>query len=453
MPGYFAFRMMIESLLAMTGLRGRSDDVALLNGYGPGRTDSRLDMATQIGDLEAKLREKKHEVQEVKKKAEEELRETRREAQQLRSAAEDTSHKHETQINQWQKLSSKMKEQLHGVKKDNCQLKEQVNSMKGELHSAQQVSEERLRALTALEKVHASANALLEVRTSELQDAQKYLSKTDNLSDADVLRMFENLNSQIFQVAAQIADSVLYQDLARFPTSPSILSGVKDFTGPSMANILQTLSHSIDPFYVQLALQACMVTYTKMIIETWNFRHHDDNGLLAEIYLRMRKQESQTVSGRWRSLARHYLRKARVGDEELATFLLHYLLGHLLDILALSHVLGSTQELYDYISLRYGGPLRSVIEDSLKLHDAIGEEVVASNFEPLAVVCGSEFREECMKDEYSRIPNEIARREAVLCTTAVGLRRATKGSHGDDSIHETVLLKPVVVLESIRREV
>ena len=64
-----------------------------------------------------------------------------------------------------------------------------------------------------LRNEHQSTIALLNTRTKELRAAQVYLTKADAVSDADVCQMVMNLNSEVFQIAASIAD--MYDSFAQ----------------------------------------------------------------------------------------------------------------------------------------------------------------------------------------------------------------------------------------------
>ncbi len=52
---------------------------------------------------------------------------------------------------------------------------------------------------------------LLDTRSQELQDSQAYLTIADTVSIAETLAMVENLNSDIFQVAATVADEAFLE--------------------------------------------------------------------------------------------------------------------------------------------------------------------------------------------------------------------------------------------------
>ena len=52
-----------------------------------------------------------------------------------------------------------------------------------------------------------SIETLLSVRTAELRTAQAILTKVDDVTDAEVLAILNNVNSLIFQTSAAIADT------------------------------------------------------------------------------------------------------------------------------------------------------------------------------------------------------------------------------------------------------
>ena len=189
------------------------------------------------------------------------------------------------------------REELRGWKKawkekeiEEKQLRACLERASVDLQRAQQIEKEDKRTLTALRIQCNDISDILKVRTLELKDAQQYLSKTDTFSDADILRLVDNLNSQVFQISAQIADSLTF-DRTRQPNpgpeTPVML--LERSMGSATLELLQTVKHDDDPICVQIALQSCMIAVSGWLIEMWDFVHTAEEDPFERLYGHIRK--------------------------------------------------------------------------------------------------------------------------------------------------------------------
>lgn len=164
----------------------------------------------------------------------------------------------------------------------------QLSSTKEQHREEKRLTRSLEQQLVTEQAAHASTNSLLKTRSSELEDAQKFLTRTDPLSDADILRMVEHLNSQIFQAAARIADSVTF--LPSTPTTGRPEAHAGQLVGPKLANLLRHVSHTEDFVCVQLALQTGMVSWTIWLVETWSFDPQGDDELFHAMYAHIKEK-------------------------------------------------------------------------------------------------------------------------------------------------------------------
>lgn len=195
-----------------------------------------------------------------------------------------------------------LREQSRDVERETVALRERVKTLEEEMRERSErsrVVQDDLRVTkqlllsqqqqyVALEVTHTKSVRLLETRSSELQDAQKYLTKTDRLSGADILRFVEHLNAQISQAAAHIADSAQFE-LPATRALPSDISIPTQLLGPTMVELLHKVPHRDDPICVQLALQACMVAFLRHIATMWAAKPDYDDRLITEIYAGVKK--------------------------------------------------------------------------------------------------------------------------------------------------------------------
>ena len=130
--------------------------------------------------------------------------------------------------------------------------------------------------------------ALLTVRSAELRDAQQYLGKVDAVSYADVKRMVETLNSQIFQLAAQVVDEFSFEKKRSYPMLEPVQESCKSigtFLGSKFVGVVSTSAHADDPMLVQVMLQAYLSKRVRLIIKEWDTDLHPSySGLLSKLH-------------------------------------------------------------------------------------------------------------------------------------------------------------------------
>lgn len=174
-----------------------------------------------------------------------------------------------------------------------------IQSLKARLHESEETavnavqSAENLRwELKSLRREHLKTVALLQSRTTELQEAQVFLTKADTHSDADIVRMVEHIHSEMFQISAQIADSLQFVATTGRQHLP-VQEVVRRWVGAEMTAMLLSVQHHEDPICVQIGLQACMVAFVGWVMGTWDFNQSACGDIfstaLDHIYEHMRK--------------------------------------------------------------------------------------------------------------------------------------------------------------------
>ncbi|PCH36673.1 hypothetical protein WOLCODRAFT_109017 [Wolfiporia cocos MD-104 SS10] len=302
------------------------------------------------------------------------------------------------------------------------------------------------------------------MKGAELRAAQTYLTKADSLSEAEILHMFEELNSHIYQLSAHMADNTKFDRSRHIPqtwTIPARME-VERLLGTQVIQLLATRSHSEEPFCVQVALQSCMVGFAKMIISTWNFNSFENNRHYSDVYEWLKVSEDPTVSGRWRALTITSLRALTL-TEVTAPLLRDNLASFITDIILLAGPSAAPAEVYQNVVSRYGEEFLTLIDTMIRLQKIIGEEVISGQIEPMVHFCGETFNPEQMEDENAgkqqRTPRALDARNpvVVLGTMSLGVTRIKKkamcsDAAGPASWVAVTLVKPKVVLETILDE-
>ncbi|PCH36669.1 hypothetical protein WOLCODRAFT_109013 [Wolfiporia cocos MD-104 SS10] len=311
------------------------------------------------------------------------------------------------------------------------------------LQRCEQLTKEHDRTIRKLDEKYRNLAALLETRSAELRAAQTYLTKADSHSEADLLRMFEELNSHIYQLSARLADS----------------TGLEGHVGSRIIQSLMEYSHSEDPLYVQIALQICIVAFSRAVIATWSFQNATANTHFGKIHDHLRVAEHPAVSGRWRALTKTSLR-LMTQTEQTRCSIRDSLAAFITEIILISGSTTSPTQLYADIKCQYGDILTTMIDLTLSIHQATGEEITSSSIEPVVHACGDQFDTRCMQDENAGGEPRVScscdadEKGIILGTVGLGVARVGKATAVSESLNQsqlaaTTLLKPKVVLASV----
>jgi hypothetical protein len=169
-------------------------------------------------------------------------------------------------------------------------LEEQSRSVKKEMRLLKDESDR-------LATQNSQVLAMLGVRTLERGAVHAFATKPDLVSDAQVVKMLETLNSEIFEAAAYMADSFTFApEPAKTNEVREACSRATKMLGPTMVLNLTSVRHDEDPLVVQVACQACMVECCRRIIASWCFDGSKAEDALPDLYSRIRKAGKSGVS-------------------------------------------------------------------------------------------------------------------------------------------------------------
>lgn len=121
---------------------------------------------------------------------------------------------------------------------------------------------------TLREKLRGTS-ALLDVRNQELKVAKTFLSKEDTFSTSDVVQSIRDLNSEIMQTAAHLAENLPLKRV-RTPRAEDIPEGLYKSTFVTLV-LLQGSGDEVDMGSLELALQGFLAVYACRIANTWGF--------------------------------------------------------------------------------------------------------------------------------------------------------------------------------------
>ncbi|KAF9561921.1 hypothetical protein CPC08DRAFT_634814 [Agrocybe pediades] len=384
------------------------------------------------------------------RKQEEELGLLRRTIRQKEVEIEQRKAKeqaHAEDVDEHRRRMANLEKDLEGVKHQNQALHERNKS----LALRNQELEGGLRRAKA---EHQQTAELLAVRTTELKGAQAFLTKADQLSGADVIKLVEDLNGEIMQTAATLAEE-LPLELKKVDVdgkeqvsddAVEAYARTEEVIGPRLTELLRVTEHNEDPIMIQIALQAGLSAYIHWIVSSWCFESPEDEHMLSEIYARVREAEEQAVSGRWRQLTRTHLQ--RMLNEELD--LVFDVADALSNIFVAAGHKDNRLTIRDRIADGFSDQIGVVLKKAKRLNKHMGEGITSCDLEALYIAPDVTFNPVTMEDAIDSPTNHKPTNglEPIICTTDLGLVRAEKVSGSRGEWNESILLRPKVILYS-----
>ncbi|KAF8802604.1 hypothetical protein BYT27DRAFT_7172654 [Phlegmacium glaucopus] len=329
-----------------------------------------------------------------------------------------------------------------------CELEGKIRGQDEEIRNLQQ----RLRIS---EEQRSQTTKLLDDRTAELKGAQAFLTTADRYSGADVVKMAECLNAEIFQVSAQMAEMLVEAPVMEdCGQQKKIIQEYKDYLddgrriiGSQLFDHLVSKSSGIrvDPLPLQLAFQALLTWWC--VYEGDRFCEGPVGKSLKQIYRRIYESETQAVAGRWRVMTS--AQTMNLDSPSQAGFVYHIILG-------LMCICGwFRSDISQRVTLSIEEAVLRVERMWKTLKVAIMQEVTAAEIIIVYVGTGGNYDAANMDDMYmdtsgDAVMNQDNCEKLVLCTIGVGLNRGVskRSENGTMQIHREVILKPKVALTS-----
>ena len=177
-----------------------------------------------------------------------------------------------------EQMEAKM--QIRDLQGNNQKLEEELNILKGTLRGVQ-------------DKLMHTAK-LLDERTADLKGAQTFLTTDDRYAGAEIMKMVEALNAEIFQGAALVSEPIGDGNASEVngrrrnaQLTRSDRDYLTKFIGPTLVEHLSTKSKQVqvDPFPLQLAVQAILTRWCIIMVNSYHPGPASSD--LKEIYRRI----------------------------------------------------------------------------------------------------------------------------------------------------------------------
>ncbi|KAI0701332.1 hypothetical protein BC835DRAFT_1411480 [Cytidiella melzeri] len=271
-----------------------------------------------------------------------------------------------------------------------------------------------------LRKDHDFTRQTLNNYTAELSSLRSFLSKTDALDNASIRQSVQDLNGQVQQFAATVAETY-HAELRAAPgykrqvaVDPEHLDAVEQVVGVQMVELLMSRTHVSDPILLQYALQAWEVGCVRLILDAFCFGTPTElDHALSVVFKKMHLQgecsnfriEPVATAARWRALTHSYLKDqlshpsgvlptpvTPTSDHPPTDPREHDIQRHLERNLVGVHTLltiagypRSTHSLADRLRERHGPKLHLLCEESLKVTSSLREAFMSQFLEVVVI--------------------------------------------------------------------
>ncbi|KAF8907419.1 hypothetical protein CPB85DRAFT_1311761 [Mucidula mucida] len=332
---------------------------------------------------------------------------------------------------------------LDKYKSDNRSLRQHLTDLE---HSSQSHITQLEKDVWAERALRQSSQDLLHVRTQELNDAQMYLSKADSISIEDLKETTKSLNSEIFQTAAFMTDTL---DFSK-PSAAIDEAIVQRATQWLSRGLVDLLMNDQDPdtreILITAGIQASFVQSCVAIVQVWGV-DYQVSASIASLYDQIRLSNSPSVAGRWRAMTRH--QSKYVHADECKRLAAEALIDNLLPVLPLMGWSAANPKAD--LQESFGRRIADMANLVVSLDRSIGEEMISEDIKLAMVHYGDPADDKLMEDLYGT--KRFRQRETVVCTCELGLYNGRIESGDAGSTVEQVLLKPKVVLLSALKPV
>ncbi|KAK0448964.1 uncharacterized protein EV420DRAFT_835884 [Desarmillaria tabescens] len=301
-------------------------------------------------------------------------------------------------------------------------------------------------------------HALMDVRMRELQDARAYLTTEDTISGEEIKGMTEALNTEIYQVAALMVDTLDFD--AKVSEDREAQAVAARCIGEHLVRALSGGEPKDDSeeetrhLATLAAIQASLVESCSSMINAWALSPEVSDHF-ARLYANIRHTCTPAVAGRWRVMTRARC-KYLGSDTEVEEYLTRVLLGNLVPVLVVAgwkpFPVMQIENAISALGQRFGTRMVQVGKKLVRLDKAMGEGIISKDAAIGWIPGGAPFDPNIMENAFGK-SSGISAEDFVLSTCDLGLMlsqviKDREGAGSDAKAESQILLKPKVVLYS-----
>lgn len=166
-------------------------------------------------------------------------------------------------------LYSRQEKRINELEDSKRRLSDAHQGVLTELDETQVKCKKQHEAINSLREKLRDASDLLDARNRELKVAKSFLSKEDPVCISDVVQAVRDLNSEVMQTAACLADNLALKRVRGYP-----VEGIPEGPYKSIFVTLflpQRSGDEVSAELLELAIQGFLVVWVGYIANTWGF--------------------------------------------------------------------------------------------------------------------------------------------------------------------------------------
>ncbi|TEB26926.1 hypothetical protein FA13DRAFT_1795174 [Coprinellus micaceus] len=336
-----------------------------------------------------------------------------------------------------------------------CGLRERVRNLEQDLRQARILSEKRQRDYQELQQRCIDATTRLEAtqgllkrRTEELTTVQAFTTTADQFSISDVTRMVEQLNEDIYQVAAQLSDTILMNRQAKqgpdIPGLANARKSVAEIYGDTLVEKLTLHIAQDDPLLFECLVQNVLALRCYRLIRSINPTSSTINNTLNNVWEKLVVSHGPTIAKKWLAMTSSQMDFGRV------------------EVADVSETLFSMMEVCGWQATDCPGSktpallferISEIDVAALEIRKMMVEGILSTEMEPTMYKPNQRYSPAHMQDahDFGRSPSGECFSDIALLTTGLGVQLVTRNNSPPDiakpKLRDTIM-KAKVLLSS-----
>ncbi|KAF5317077.1 hypothetical protein D9611_003543 [Ephemerocybe angulata] len=337
-------------------------------------------------------------------------------------------------------------------------LQKQLSTRTSELQQAISEGANHARRAEALGNKLEETKLLLEARTMELGAAQAFVTTADSVSIADVTRFVEQLNDEVYQVAADLGNTVLENRSPENYLSSYERKFAVESWGDAVVNRLRTDIQKEDTLLFEALVQHTVLAFCLAVVQSLCVSNEQVDEELRLVWDEIRKSTDIALAKNWLALTtKHSTSPPSIKRADTTQSLLNLMVvaGALPSALPVSpnSPNGGIGAQVEYL----------IVSKALKIREMMNAGVLSAHVELILPSRGEGYDSTKMVDAYENpasvrnaaedaMEERNVGKEKIVCSTALGITCIPLKNAAAKAGPETVLKPKVLLYSTLERD-
>ncbi|KAJ2922266.1 hypothetical protein H1R20_g14828, partial [Candolleomyces eurysporus] len=333
--------------------------------------------------------------------------------------------------------------QIQAVKEDLREAREDVGRERVQLGELKRLFSETERRLETTEK-------LLKTRTDELTAAQAFITTADQCSGTDVSRMVTQLNDDVYQCAALMADEVIKgngieEQLGEVESAHLARASQELITFGWNQALVQRLRLDIleqETVLFEAMVQNIFTYWCYAIISSFCYESGEVNQYLTELGHRIIRSTDATIAKNWLAITHSQLKTQKFDPGHITRGL-----GNVMFIAGWRV---TTSERED-VGKRVEEKIEEICAKALKIKEMVTQKILSAEVRVVYYPPGAPYDKGAMEDVYEsgRETERADSGQPILCSTGLGVQYNVTKSLSSGRRSSNILKSKVVLASAV----